>query len=89
MAHICLAEVAEVMLPHKVGGCLLHAADVQFAMLDDEVLVATLHCIEPESQPRILAGFQGFHDLLFLQLPYTQVGLRMCIRRISFQKHMP
>lgn len=51
MAYICLAKIAEVMLPHKIGGCLLHPPDVIFAMLRDEVLIAALHCIEPVAQP--------------------------------------
>lgn len=50
MAYICLAKIAEVMLPHKIGGCLLHLPDVVFTMLRDEVLIAALHCIEPVAQ---------------------------------------
>ena len=51
MLHICLAEAAEIMLAHKVGGCLLHGFDVQLTMLHDKVLVAPLQCIEPGDQP--------------------------------------
>lgn len=47
MLRIHLAEVAEVVLAHKVRGSLLHGLNVQLAMLQDVVLVLPPPRAEP------------------------------------------
>ena len=47
MLRIHLAEVAEVVVPHKVRCSLLHGLDVKPAMLQDVVLVLPPSRAEP------------------------------------------
>ena len=63
--RIHLAEIAEIVLAHKVRRSLLHGLNIKFAMLQDVVLVFPPTRAEPVSgayQPANLLGSSAVSD---------------------------